>query len=224
MAINTISDGKQIKVVCNENLPELTNAKNFLYNNLKNKGYCETMGITEYTPLSRMVNLLNSFIPYAEPYLYLYNTGYMNSFITGSAEFEKKYGTNSGYFSESYDEDYITIKGTSSATVTYFFQNILPTSQFQTLKLDYKMTQASGNSYAYLYLFISPIKSYSNRVKRLTIPVSVTSGNIITSIDLSDINYDCYVGIFGETSRYSYTFLINKMWLQNDEEINEQEE
>ena len=220
MAMKTVSDEKQVRLVCNENVSELTNAKNFLYNNLKNKGYCETNGITENTPLSRMVNLLNSFIPYAEPYLYIYNQGYLNTTVIGGEEFKTlKYIDYGGSCYIRYEEDYIDTQVNHYSNFKMYLCHLshikIPTSQYNTLKMEYQ-NLGSGGDTAPSYLSIKSENTYYNAttdIKSVTLTASYNSPTIVT-IDISDIDYDAYFAyrLYGYTK--STTVRIYRIWME----------
>ena len=219
MAMKVMSNGKQVVLVCNENISELTNSKNFLYNNLKNKGYCETMGITEYTPLSRMIDLLNSFIPYAEPHLYIYNQGYLNTTLIGGEEF-KSLSSGSTYISYYiyYEEDYMEVKlvtqGDYIGRFCYSSHIKIPTSQYNTLKMEYQMFGTySVNS----YISIKSENDYVNEekdIKSVELLTFYDSPAIIT-IDISDIDYDTYLAYrIHTTKKGNNTVRIYRIWME----------
>ena len=222
MAMKAISDGKQVLLVCNENIPELTNAKNFLYNNLKNKGYCETMGITEDTPLSRMVQLLNSFIPYAEPHLYIYNQGYLNTMLIGGEEFKSLInGSMGSYYIPYYiyyEEDYIEVKtvpqGNYSGNLCYLSHIKIPTSQYNTLKMEYQMLNTSESSSYISIKSLNTSADTTNDIKSVTLTASYNSPAIVT-MDISDIDYDTYLAYrLYSRKTISTTVRIYRIWME----------
>ena len=220
MAMKTVSDEKQIRLVCNENIPELTNAKNSLYNDLKNKGYCETMGITEHTPLSRMINLLKSFIPYTEPHLYIYNQGYLNTTLIGGEEFKSLkdgwMGNTISYYIY-YEEDYIEVKivpqYTDSGNLCYLSHIKIPTSQYNTLKIEYQMLNCSASN----YISIKSQNTYADAgkdIKSVTLPASYDCPAIAT-MDISDIDYDTYLAYrIYSSARTNTTVRIYRIWME----------
>ena len=217
MAMKAISDGKQVLIVCNENLPELTNAKNFLYNNLKNKGYCETMGITENTPLSRMVNILNSFIPYAEPHLYIYNQGYLNTTLIGGETFKTlENGIFKSYYIN-YEEDYIEAKtvprGNYSGNLCYLSHIKIPTSQYNTLKMEYQMLGTSESSSHISIKSLNTSADTTNDIRSVTLKASYDSPAIVT-MDISGIDYDAYFAYRMYVAIYATTVRIYRIWME----------
>lgn len=217
MAMKTTFLDQQVRLVCNENLPELTNAKNFLYNNLKNKGYCETLGITEHTPLSRMVNLLNSFIPYAEPHLYIYNQGFLNTTAVGGEAFKTLTGGKLSSYYIHYEEDYIEALTNDlnkyDGYCCYLSHIKIPTSQYNTLKMEYQMIGTkSGNNYM-------SIKSENNYVdstkdiKSVGLTPSYDYPAIVT-MDISDINYDAYFAYRVHVAFTDNTIRIYRIWME----------
>ena len=217
MTMKTISDEKQIRLVCNENIPELTNAKNSLYNDLKNKGYCETNGITEHTPLSRMINLLKSFIPYAEPHLYIYNQGYLNTTLIGGEEFKNLNNIRFSSCYIHYEEDYIEIKANHYSNFDEYFCHLshikIPTSQYNTLKMEY---QNLGTNAGQNYLSIKSENTYYNAttdIKSVELTASYNSPTIVT-IDISDIDYDTYFAYRFHCYMKSTTVRIYRIWME----------
>jgi hypothetical protein len=213
MAMKAISDGKQVLLACNENIPELTNAKKFLYNDLKNKGYCETMGITEHTPLSRMINLLTSFIPYAEPHLYIYNQGYLNTTIIGGEEFKTSKWGSFNYFHFRYDEDYIESKANANGTATGNFQCLshikIPTSQYNTLKIEYQMLGSGTQLPTYLSIKVNDTGA---DIKSVTLETHYEP--VTATMDISDIDYDTYFS-YRYTIQLKNTHIrIYRIWME----------
>ena len=218
MSIKSLLGNKKVKVLCNEANQDLVNAKNFLYGNLKNKGYSETMGITENTSLTRMLMIIDSLIPYQEQKLYIYNTGYFNEVILSKNELEI---TNSDATTASvtYEELYIHLHHNSTGFTTqgtkiYMFNDKAPISQYNTVNIEYEVTDY--NSTCSFYLLVHNKKTGITTISNADAYVSLIDGfgRKTASLNVSHIDYDCYIGFYTYVSKTFSKIRIYKVWME----------